>query len=64
VLTFRSSGAELAALTAIGAPFHKPPWHPEHLTLTLGPQTNWDEVAELVRESWRLQAPKRIADRG
>ena len=63
VLTFRSSGAELAALTAIGPPFHKPPWHPEHLTLTLGPDTDWDEVAELVTESWRLQAPRRIADR-
>lgn len=63
VLTFRSSGAELAALTATGPPFHKPPWHPEHVTLVLGRNTDWDEVAELVTESWRLQAPKRIAGR-
>ena len=45
----------------MGPPFHKPPWHAEHVCLTLGADTDWDEVTELLTESWRHQAPKRIA---
>lgn len=62
VVTFRSRGDELAALTAAGPPFHKPPWHPEQVCLTLGATTDWDEVRELLTESWLLQAPKRLVE--
>ena len=63
VLTFRSSGEELAALSAFGPPFFKPLWFRDIVGLVLPadpPTADWDEVAELVTESYRLLAPKRL----
>jgi len=61
VLTFRSGGDELHALAHTGSPFFKPVWWPDIVGLELGPDTDWDEVAELITESYRLLAPKRLA---
>ena len=63
VLTFRSSGDELAALTAIGPPFFKPVWFRDIVGLTITHATDWDEVNELVTESYRLLAPRKLAAR-
>ena len=72
VLTFRSSGPELAALSATGPPYFKPPWHPQVVGVVLGPTRGStagrpagpgdDEVAELITESYCLVAPRRLAD--
>ena len=63
VLTFRSSGDELAALSAVGHPFVRPPWAPGVVGMVLGPDVDWAEVAELVTESYCLLAPQRLAAR-
>lgn len=60
-LTFRSTGEELLALTLAGPPFFKPPWAPTVVGMLLGDDTDWDEVGELVTESYRLLAPQRLA---
>jgi hypothetical protein len=62
VLTFRSSGLELEALTAAGPPFFKPVWFRDILGVELGDAVDWDEVAELVTESYCVMAPKRLAE--
>jgi len=59
VLTFRSSGDELLALTHAGPPFYQPPWSPTVVGMVLDKDTDWDEVAELVTESYRLCAPQK-----
>jgi YjbR len=61
VLTFRSSGAELDALTDAGHPFFRPPWAPNVIGLVLVDDVDWDEVAELVTDSYRLLAPRKLA---
>ena len=61
VLTFRSSGPELDALRAGGAPFFGPPWRQDEVGLVLGDVVDWAEVAELVTESYCTQAPARLA---
>jgi hypothetical protein len=61
VMTFRSSGAELDALVHSGLPFYKPDWSPTVVGLVLGHDTDWDEVAELVADSYCLMAPKKLA---
>ncbi len=64
VLTFRSSGEELEVLSAIGPPFFKPVWFRDIVGLVLPDDpahVDWDEVAELVTESYRLLAPKRLS---
>jgi hypothetical protein len=60
VLTFRSGGAELAALLAVGHPFFRPGWGDNVVGMVLDAATDWDEVAELVTESYCILAPKKL----
>jgi hypothetical protein len=61
VLTFRSSGQELHALTNGGHPFFKPRWHPQVVGMVVEPAVDWAEVEELLTESYCLLAPKKLA---
>lgn len=63
VLTFRSSGDELLALVHAGPPFYQPPWSPTVVGMVLDGDTDWEEVAELVTESYRFCAPKKLRHR-
>src|SRR6478609_4953653 len=63
VLTFRSSGEELSALVNAGPPFYRPPWSPTVVGMVLDDDTDWDEVAELVTESYRFCAPHTLRRR-
>ncbi len=64
VLTFHATGDELLALTHAGPPFYKPPWSPTIVGMVLADDaaggTDWDEVAELVTESYRFCAPHKL----
>ena len=60
VLTFRSSGDELLALVHAGPPFYRPPWSPTVMGMALDDDTDWDEVAELITESYRFCAPQKL----
>ena len=68
VLTFRSAGDELEVLNAVGRPFFRPPWAPGVVGMLLDDATDWEEVAELVTESYRVLAPRALVamlgDRG
>ena len=61
VLTFRSSGPELEVLRRLGPPFFAPVWRTDEVGLVLGAATDWSEVAELLTDSYCVQAPKRLA---
>jgi hypothetical protein len=61
VFTFRSSGLELEALRTMGLPFFRLPWQAPFVGLLLSATTDWDEVSELIIESYCLAAPKRLA---
>ena len=64
VLTFQSSGEELHALSNLGGPYFRPPWRPGIVGMFVDSETTkWDEVAELVTESYCLLAPQRLVDR-
>lgn len=60
VLTFRSSGDELAALVGTGFPFYKLRWHPEAVGMIVEPDGDWDEITELLTESYCLRAPGKL----
>ena len=60
VLTFRSGGEELGALAAAGRPFFKPEWWDDIVGLEIDDSTDWDEVAELVTDSYCLLAPAKL----
>ncbi|MCH1868512.1 MmcQ/YjbR family DNA-binding protein [Nocardioides sp. CFH 31398] len=59
VVRLRCVGPERAALAAIGQPY-LPADDDEVLSVVLGPDTDWEEVGELVTESWRVLAPARL----
>ena len=60
VLTFRLTGPERDALRAAGPPWFGPPWHPDAVGLVVGDEVDWDEIGELVVDSHRLLAPRRL----
>jgi YjbR len=62
VLMFRSSGPELDVLRGAGPPFFGPPWRADEVGMAIGDGTvDWDEIAELITESYCVVAPKRLA---
>jgi hypothetical protein len=63
VLTFRAAEPELDALAHAGPPFFKPVWFPDIVGLRLDGAVDWDEVTELVTESYRVLAPRSLVVR-
>ena len=62
VMTFRSAGAELAALSAAPHPFFKPVWFPDIVGMVLDAGVDWPEVTELLTESYCVVAPKKLVE--
>jgi hypothetical protein len=60
VLMFRSSGPELHSLREAGSPFFAPVWRADEVGMVLGTGVDWDEVAELLTESYALLAPRTL----
>ena len=60
VLTFRSQGEELEVLKHAGHPFFLLGWGRDAMGMVIDDGTDWDEVAELVTESYCTRAPKKL----
>ena len=60
-MQFRSSGPELDVLLKTGHPFAKAGWGTNVVVMIFDSATDWEEVAELVTESYCLMAPKKLA---
>ena len=61
VLVFRAGGEELEMLRHAGPPFRLLGWGRDALGLTIDDGTDWDEVRELVTESFCMMAPRKLA---
>jgi len=62
LLMFRSTGDELDVLRHTGRPFFAPPWRDDEVGMILDDDAvDWDEIGELVTESYCTQAPARLA---
>ena len=59
VLSFRSEGEELEVLRRAGHPFFVLGWGRDAMGMVLD-DPDWDEVAELVTESFCVLAPKKL----
>lgn len=62
LMTFRAPPGELAALAHAGPPFFRADWGVNVVGMVLDDETDWVEVAELVTDSYRVQAPRRLCD--
>jgi YjbR len=63
VLTFRSTGPELDQLRHSGRPFFAPPWRADEVGLVLDERVGWEEIGQLLTESYCALAPKRLRER-
>lgn len=61
MVVFRSSGPELDALLHAGPPFFQAGWGRDVIGLRIDDRTDWDEVAELLTESYCTMAPRKLA---
>ena len=63
MLSLRSRGEELEILRRAGAPFFMFGWGRNAIGMVIDDDTVWDEVAELVNESFCVLAPKKLVAR-
>ena len=61
VLSFRSPDEEREVLLASGHPFFHLGWGRNVVGMVIDDDTDWDEVTELVTESYCVLAPKKLA---
>lgn len=63
VLTFRLPAQACEATRFRRAPFFRPVWFPNIAGVQIDARTDWVEVDELIRESFRVLAPKKLIER-
>ena len=63
VVTFRSEGPELEVLRHAGHPYFDAGWGRDVVGLVLDDDTDWDEVTELLTESFCVVAPQKLVAR-
>ena len=63
MLTFRAPAAEVEAYASMGAPYFYAGWGRDVVGLVLDDDTDWDEVEELVTDSYRELAPRTLFSR-
>lgn len=60
ILILRADELERHALLACGHPYFPVGGGPDRLGIVLTPETDWEEIGELVTESYRRLAPKKL----
>ena len=61
VVTFRSEGPDLDVLRQTGHPFFSPGWGTNVIGMVLDGGVDWEEVGELMTDSYCILAPKKLA---
>lgn len=60
LLVLRADPVEREVLLAMGHPFFAPRAGPGRIGVLLNAETDWSEIRELVTESYRTMAPKKL----
>ena len=60
ILVFRAAGEDLEMLSHAGHPFFAMGWGRNALGMVIDDDTDWDEVGELVTDSYCVFAPKKL----
>jgi predicted DNA-binding protein (MmcQ/YjbR family) len=60
VVTFRSEPPELQVLQHAGHPFFYAGWGRDVVGMVIDGNTDWEEVAELMSDSYCVMAPKKL----
>lgn len=60
-VTFRAEPTEVLAFEEMGEPYFRAGWGRNVVGLLLDEDTDWEEVGELLTDSYCIQAPARLA---
>ena len=60
LLVLRADSEEREALLSVGRPFFAPRAGPSRIGVLLADDTDWGEIRELVTDSYRMLAPKKL----
>ena len=60
-ITFRAELDEVMAFQHLGQPYFKASWGTNVVGIVLDDDTDWSELAELLTDSYCIQAPARLA---
>jgi hypothetical protein len=61
-ITFRADADEVMAFQHLGDPYFDVGWSGNAVGLLLDDDTDWDELAELLTDSYCIQAPAHLAE--
>ena len=61
-ITFRAEPEEVMAFQHLGAPYFKAEWGGNVVGMLVDDDTDWEELGELLTESYCLQAPQRLVE--
>ena len=61
-ITFRAEADEVMAFQHLGHPYFKASWGDNVVGMLLDETADWAELAELLTDSYCIQAPARLAD--
>ena len=61
-ITFRGEPDEVAAFEHLGEPYFRSGWGGNVIGMVLDDDTDWDELGELLTDSYCLQAPASLAE--
>lgn len=61
LLTFRAPPADVEVLSRVGHPFFHLGWGRDAMGMVIDEDVDWDEVTELVTESYCVMAPRKLA---
>lgn len=61
-IVFRAEPEEVMAFQHLGAPYFKGEWGGNIVGLLLDDDSDWEELDELLTESFCIQAPQRLVD--
>jgi hypothetical protein len=60
-VTFRAESDEVMALQHLGHPYFRAGWGRNVVGLVIDEGTDWEELAELLTDSYCVQAPRELA---
>lgn len=60
-IVFRAEASEVMAFEHLGPPYFRAGWGSDVVGIILDGATDWDEVREMLIDSYCVQAPERLA---
>ncbi|MEV0647117.1 MmcQ/YjbR family DNA-binding protein [Phytomonospora sp. NPDC050363] len=61
-ITFRTESSEVMAFEKLGDPYFRAGWGGNVVGMLLDEETDWEELSELLTDSYCLQAPAGLAE--